>query len=158
MRLDLVFEKPLHAGSMLGRTSILQYATNHSGDFYRSTRQLRCFYGLRTTGGTELIATWLSNTGAPLPAIGALALLLAAAMAVTPFLNNAATVLVVAPIAARFAEALGYRPEAFLMAVAIGAGFGAALGVALHHLPFWLSLGCVGGIVTGIILTRMTRS
>ena len=38
---------------------------------------------------------------------------------------------------------------------AIGAGVGAALGVALHHLPLWLSLGCVGGIVTGIILTRM---
>jgi hypothetical protein len=31
----------------------------------------------------------------------------------------------------------------------------AALGVALHHLPLLLS---VGGIVTGIILTRMTRS
>src|SRR4029450_7666328 len=44
------------------------------------------------------------------------------------------------------------------LSVAIGAGVGAALGVALHHLPLWLSLGCVGGIVTGIILTRMTRS
>ena len=43
-------------------------------------------------------------------------------MAVTPFLNNAATVLVMAPIAAGFASTLGYRPEAFLMAVAIGAG------------------------------------
>ena len=42
--------------------------------------------------------------------------------------------------------------------VAIGAGIGAALGVALHHLPLCLSLGCVGGIMTGIILTRMTRS
>jgi hypothetical protein len=40
------------------------------------------------------------------------------------------------------------------LSVAIGAGVG-ALGVALHHLPFWLSLGCVGGVVTGIILTRM---
>jgi hypothetical protein len=44
------------------------------------------------------------------------------------------------------------------LSVAIGAGVGAALGVALHHLPLWLSLGCVGGMVTGIILTRMTRS
>jgi hypothetical protein len=34
----------------------------------------------------------------------------------------------------------------------------AALGVALHHLPLLPSLCCVGGIVTGIILTRMTRS
>ena len=47
--------------------------------------------------------------------------MLVAAMAVTPFLNNAATVLVMAPIAASFAARLGYNPDAFLMAVAIGA-------------------------------------
>jgi di/tricarboxylate transporter len=77
---------------------------------------------LRTTGGTDLIATWLSGTASVLPAWGAVALILVAAMAVTPFLNNAATVLVMAPIAAEFAGNLGYRPEAFLMAVAVGAG------------------------------------
>jgi len=76
---------------------------------------------LRTTGGTELIAAGLSHTAAPLPATGALALLLATAMAVTPFLNNAATVLVMAPIAASLAARLGYNPDSFLMAVAIGA-------------------------------------
>src|SRR5262245_17353596 len=76
---------------------------------------------LRTTGGTDLIAGWLSAAAAQLPAAGALALILAAAMAVTPFLNNAATVLVMAPIAASFARKLGYNPDAFLMAVAIGA-------------------------------------
>ena len=76
---------------------------------------------LRTTGGTDLIAAGLSHASANLPAIGALALLLAAAMAVTPFLNNAATVLVMAPIAAGFAGKLGYNPDPFLMAVAIGA-------------------------------------
>ena len=43
-------------------------------------------------------------------------------MAATPFLNNAATVLVVAPIAVTLAQRLGYSPDAFLMAVAIGAG------------------------------------
>ncbi|WP_428978615.1 SLC13 family permease [Chenggangzhangella methanolivorans] len=47
---------------------------------------------------------------------------MAAAIAVTPFLNNAATVLVMAPIAASFAASLNYKPDAFLMAVAIGAG------------------------------------
>ena len=52
---------------------------------------------------------------------GAVALVMIAAMAVTPFLNNAATVLVMAPIAASFATQLGYRPDAFLMATAIGA-------------------------------------
>jgi di/tricarboxylate transporter len=77
---------------------------------------------LRRTGATDVVAEWLSHVGAGLPSYGALALILVAAMAVTPFLNNAATVLVMAPIAAGFAGALQYKPEAFLMAVAIGAG------------------------------------
>ena len=77
---------------------------------------------LQTTGGTTLIANWLSSTAASLPPWGAVALILAAAMAVTPFLNNAATVLVMAPIAASFAHGIHLRPDAFLMAVAVGAG------------------------------------
>jgi di/tricarboxylate transporter len=77
---------------------------------------------LRRTGATDVISAQLAEIGAALPPAGALALILVVAMAVTPFLNNAATVLVVAPIAAGFAGSLGYRPEAFLMAVAIGAG------------------------------------
>lgn len=77
---------------------------------------------LRRTGATDIIASALADLAATLPGYGALALMLVAAMAVTPFLNNAATVLVMAPIAAGFASTLGYRPEAFLMAVAIGAG------------------------------------
>jgi di/tricarboxylate transporter len=76
---------------------------------------------LRTTGGTDLMANWLSAAAGHLPAVGALALMMVAAMAVTPFLNNAATVLVVAPIAASFAKNLGLNPDPFLMAVAIGA-------------------------------------
>ncbi|MBB3350806.1 di/tricarboxylate transporter [Rhizobium sp. BK049] len=77
---------------------------------------------LRTSGGSDLIAGWLSGAAMNLPAWGALGLILVTAMAVTPFLNNAATVLVMAPIAAGFATGLGFKPEAFLMAVAIGAG------------------------------------
>ncbi|RUZ01656.1 SLC13 family permease [Mesorhizobium sp. M7A.F.Ca.CA.001.04.2.1] len=77
---------------------------------------------LRSTGATGVVAGELARLGTLLPASGALTLILVAAMAVTPFLNNAATVLVMAPIAAEFASDLGYRPEPFLMAVAIGAG------------------------------------
>ncbi|MDB5558700.1 MAG: family permease [Enterovirga sp.] len=76
---------------------------------------------LRTTGTTDLFAGWLSHAASGLPPWGALTLILVAAMAVTPFLNNAATVLVMAPIAAGFATGLGYKPDAFLMAVAVGA-------------------------------------
>jgi di/tricarboxylate transporter len=73
------------------------------------------------TGGTDLMAVGLSQVASGLNATGALALMMVAAMALTPFLNNAATVLVMAPIAAGFAIQLGYKPDAFLMAVAVGA-------------------------------------
>ncbi|HYI91864.1 MAG TPA: SLC13 family permease, partial [Beijerinckiaceae bacterium] len=76
---------------------------------------------IRTTGSAELLAGYLSVAGNALPGWGALVLIMVAAMAVTPFLNNAATVLVMAPIAASFAKSLGYQPDPFLMAVAIGA-------------------------------------
>jgi di/tricarboxylate transporter len=76
---------------------------------------------IRTTGGADLVAQGLSNLAGTLPPSGALALVMLAAMAVTPFLNNAATVLVMAPVAVSFAQQLGYKPDAFLMAVAVGA-------------------------------------
>jgi di/tricarboxylate transporter len=56
-----------------------------------------------------------------LPPLGALGLIMLVAMAVTPFLNNAATVLMLGPIAGSLAQRLGLSPDAFLMAVAVGA-------------------------------------
>jgi di/tricarboxylate transporter len=77
---------------------------------------------LQSTGATALVAGWLSAATQNLPPRGALGLMLVAAMALTPFLNNAATVLVMAPIAASMAGQLALNPDPFLMAVAIGAG------------------------------------
>ena len=76
---------------------------------------------IQSTGGADVIAKALANLAHSVPPWGAVALIMAAAMALTPFLNNAATVLVMAPIAATFAKSLGYSPDPFLMAVAIGA-------------------------------------
>ncbi|HEX6015387.1 MAG TPA: SLC13 family permease, partial [Geminicoccaceae bacterium] len=76
---------------------------------------------VRTTGGTELVAGWLSVAADLLQPLGALGLIVVAAMAVTPFLNNAATVLMMAPIAASLAGKLQLNPDPFLMAVAVGA-------------------------------------
>jgi di/tricarboxylate transporter len=76
---------------------------------------------VRTTGATDLIAGWLHVAAGALPPLAAMGLMLVAAMAVTPFLNNAATVLMVAPIAAGLASRLGLNPDPFLMAVAVGA-------------------------------------
>jgi di/tricarboxylate transporter len=43
-------------------------------------------------------------------------------MAVTPFLHNAPTVLIMGPIALSLAKQLGLNGDSFLMAVALGAG------------------------------------
>ena len=76
---------------------------------------------IQKTGGADLIAAGLSGLFTHLPGVLAVGGLMLASMAVTPFLNNAATVLIVAPIGASLATQLGYNPNAFLMAVAVGA-------------------------------------
>ena len=76
---------------------------------------------IQTTGGSDLIANALGGLFQGMPGLAAVAALMVAAMAVTPFLNNAATVLILAPIGATLATRLGYVPDAFLMAVAVGA-------------------------------------
>lgn len=77
---------------------------------------------LRTTGVTDLLASGLTVVAREIPSYAALLMIMIVAMLVTPFLNNAATVLVLAPIAAGLAQNLGLRPDAFLMAIAVGAG------------------------------------
>lgn len=76
---------------------------------------------VRATGGADLIAGTLDGIFHGRPALLALGAVMLFAMAVTPFLNNAATVLVVAPIGASLARMLGLNPDPFLMAVALGA-------------------------------------
>lgn len=76
---------------------------------------------IQHTGGTDLLAGWLNATVNGLPGMVSLGVTMLLAMAVTPFLNNAATVLVMGPIAATLAKQLGLNPDPFLMAVALGA-------------------------------------
>lgn len=77
---------------------------------------------VRESGGTELIAHLLVGQLHILPAVWALGAMMLVAMACSPFLHNAPTVLVLGPIAVSVAAGLGLRPDAFLMAVAVGAG------------------------------------
>lgn len=74
------------------------------------------------SGGTEIIAhvmTGLLDGMAPILALG---LMMAAAMVCSPFLHNAPTVLLLGPVAVGVARGLHLNPDAFLMAVATGAG------------------------------------
>jgi di/tricarboxylate transporter len=77
---------------------------------------------IHENGGTALVAQGLASllTGAsPIVVLGGM---LVAAMACAPFLHNAPTVLILAPIGAGLAQKLGLNPDAILMAVATGAG------------------------------------
>lgn len=75
---------------------------------------------LQSTGVTDLIGHNLAVVGAVVPGSIALAMMLGAAMLLTPFLNNAAAVLMLGPVAAVVAKSLNYNPDPFLIAVALG--------------------------------------
>lgn len=76
---------------------------------------------MQETGGAELIAHFLSSTAGDFSVYIVLTIVLVSTMLVTPFLNNAATVLLMGPIAANMAQNMDVSVDAFLMAVAIGA-------------------------------------
>lgn len=76
---------------------------------------------LQQTGTTDLlVAGILSVVGDLSPAV-ILAVILIITMTVSDVLNNAATAILMAPISYNIATSLGHNPDAFLMAVAVGA-------------------------------------
>jgi di/tricarboxylate transporter len=74
------------------------------------------------TGGAGLVAGGLASLLHLMPPLVTLGVLMVTAMACSPFLHNAPTVLILAPIGVALAKALHLHPDAFLMAVATGAG------------------------------------
>jgi di/tricarboxylate transporter len=76
---------------------------------------------LEISGTTQVIASSLVAMSAGLPPVALLTLILVVTMTLSDVINNAATAVVMAPIALTIAQQLGVNPDAFLMAVAIGA-------------------------------------
>jgi len=75
---------------------------------------------LETTGGADRIAGWVLALGGSLPPSGTLSVILLATMLLTNVINNAAAVVLMAPIALTVAGGLQVSPDPFLMAVAVG--------------------------------------
>ncbi|MEE8499916.1 MAG: SLC13 family permease, partial [Kiloniellales bacterium] len=76
---------------------------------------------LEDTGATAVIAGAIHDLTAGRSAILVLVLLMVVTMTLSDILNNAATAVVMAPIAAGIAQRLEASPDPFLMAVAVGA-------------------------------------
>ena len=75
---------------------------------------------LHTIGVTQIIAVTLVSISASWSAVAALTLILVTTMLLTEVLNNATTALLVAPIAASTAAALGPNLDPFLIVAALG--------------------------------------
>jgi di/tricarboxylate transporter len=76
---------------------------------------------LQSTGATGTIADGILSVAGGLPAWAVLTLVLVVTMTLSDVLNNAATAVVMAPISVTLAGRLEVNPDAFLMAVAVGA-------------------------------------
>jgi di/tricarboxylate transporter len=76
---------------------------------------------METTGAADLVAKLLLDSLAQGNAVVALSLILIVTMTLSDFMNNAATAAVMCPIAISSSGQLAVNPDAFLMAVAIGA-------------------------------------
>ena len=76
---------------------------------------------LETTGISNNIAMFISSYTEALPIYMIILLILVVTMFVSDIINNAATAIIMAPIAANIASQLGAPIEPFLMAVAVGA-------------------------------------
>ncbi len=76
---------------------------------------------LEATGGTALIADTIVEHSQALSPVVILVLLMVITMTLSDVLNNVATAVIAAPVALETANRLGVNPDAYLMAVAVGA-------------------------------------
>lgn len=76
---------------------------------------------LETTGGAESIANLILQFGESVPPWSIIAIILTVTMLLSGVINNAATVVIMSPIAMDVAKGLMFSVDPFLMAVAIGA-------------------------------------
>ncbi len=76
---------------------------------------------LESTGGAQLIASSILGVSRWLPPEGTLIIVLVATMFLSDIINNAAAVVLMAPIGIRIAQGLGVQIDPFLIAIAIGA-------------------------------------
>lgn len=76
---------------------------------------------LERTGGAQLVADFAAHLAGDLSPLLVLMIFYAAAMVLTEFISNNATVVVLLPVAASTATTLGLNPQAFILAIMFAA-------------------------------------
>jgi len=76
---------------------------------------------LETTGGAQRIADAILHVSSQLPPVYALIILLVATMFLSDLVNNAAAVVLMAPIGIKIAQGMSASVDPFLIAISIGA-------------------------------------
>ncbi|SNR98731.1 Di- and tricarboxylate transporter [Belliella buryatensis] len=94
---------------------------------------------LESSGGANTIANLMLEIGSSLPAEASLALFFVTTMLLSNVINNAATAVLMAPIALNIADGLEVSSDPFLMAIAVGAS--AAFLTPIGHQSNTLVMG-----------------
>ncbi|MBY3599200.1 SLC13 family permease [Rhizobium bangladeshense] len=94
-----------------------------------------------STGAAEAIAGWLSLILPVNHPLSGIALILFLAMVLTPFVNNATVAIVLAPIALEFARLGRHAPDAYLIAVAVGASLDFLTPFGHHNNTLAMGIG-----------------
>jgi len=121
---------PVHVSFTMGAVSMVVFGVMPLRDVYTSIdwpiivllgAMLPVGGALESSGGAEMIANHLVSFSENLPPYLILALMIAMTMLLSDVINNAATVVLMAPIAVGVATSLEMNLDPFIMAVAIGA-------------------------------------
>lgn len=93
------------------------------------------------TGAAAVIAQSLLDLTGASGAVAVIAVMVAAAVVVTPFVNNVSAATALAPIALSLAEASGLPPDPILMAVAVAVSFDFLTPFGHHNNTIVMSVG-----------------
>ena len=111
---------------------------------------------LEATGATKLFAQAIVDLSGGLGPVAILIVVMVATMTLSDIINNAATAVVMAPISVSIAKQLDANPDAFLMAVAIGAS--CAFLTPIGHQNNTLVMGTRAGIASATTGASACRS
>lgn len=96
---------------------------------------------VETTGLAELIAHSFLNAAPNASEAFILAAILATAIVITPFINNASTAIVLAPVALEIASGSGISPDIVMLAVAVGVSIDFVTPFGHHNNTIVMGIG-----------------